>query len=271
MRLIAKESLKYDGRTFNFKESALVRKSKQFNNKRDMRKKFIKSDRPTYTSIKKGQEGLKFVSYEEIPKYNVNPSTFSTFNIPIINDNIPVKKIEEQPVEEQPVEQPQKIATSPKEKSFDEYYDEVEREDPSAKNYRQFLTKMAKEESGFNSKIRNKAGAPAYGYFQFMQDGKRYNNISAYAGTDIETFKNNPKLQIQAALKLAKSFENGFTRDDLAKAQAKGFTKFGLLGGAWLAGNSGVRKYLQNKGNPSDRHWGGTGTDVANRIKLFNF
>lgn len=156
---------------------------------------------------------------------------------------------------------------------FNKAYDEVEKSNPEAKKYRQFLTKMAEQESGFNSAIQNRAGAPAYGYFQFMQDDKKYNNIRQYAGTDIETFRSNPKLQIEAAIKLAKSFENGFSKEDLELAKKNGYSTWGLLGGAWLAGNGGVRKFLQGKGNPSDRHWSkeGKGTDVAARIKAFNF
>ncbi len=156
---------------------------------------------------------------------------------------------------------------------FEQAYDEVEKVNPEAKKYRAFLTKMAQQESGFNKSIQNRAGAPAYGYFQFMQDGKKYNNISTFAGTDIETFRNDPKLQIQAAIKLAKSFENGFSEEDKRIAKQKGFTHFGLLGGAWLGGVGGVRKYLQGKGNPSDKHWSkeGKGTTIADRIRMFNF
>lgn len=291
-------SLVSDGRRFKFKDSPLVRNSKALNNKRDMRKKFMKSDRPTYSNnrIRKGQEGLQFVSYIpvespsiDIPRLELSsPNVFSTYNIPITRDEpiVVQSKVEEpieQPVikEEQPVikeEQPMKrelfnIKPSKGLDEFNRWYDEVEQEDPEAKNYRQFLTKMAEQESGFNSAIQNKAGAPAYGYFQFMQDGKKYNNISAYAGTDVETFRNNPKLQIKAAIKLAKQFERGFNKQDLELAAQKGYTKFGLLGGAWLAGNGGVRKYLQGLANPSDKHWSksGSGTDVASRIQMFNF
>lgn len=32
-----------------------------------------------------------------------------------------------------------------------------------------FFAKLASKESGFNPTIQNQAGAPAYGYFQFMQ------------------------------------------------------------------------------------------------------
>lgn len=279
-------SLVSDGRRFKFKDSTLVRNSKTLNNKRDMRKKFMKSDRPTYSNnrVRKGQEGLRFTRYDAIerPTFNMD-NTFEEYRFPV--DNVPtpiINKEVETPVDvQQPVikeEQPMKrelfnIKPSKGLDEFNKWYDEVEQEDPEAKNYRQFLTKMAEQESGFNSAIQNRAGAPAYGYFQFMQDGKKYNNISAYAGTDVDTFRNNPKLQIKAAIKLAKQFERGFNKQDLELAAQKGYTKFGLLGGAWLAGNGGVRKYLQGLANPSDRHWSksGSGTDVASRIQMFNF
>lgn len=283
-------SLISDGRRFKFKDSPLVRNSRTLNNKRDMRKKFMKSDRPTYSTnrVRKGQDGLQFVSYTpvetpDIPKFE-SSDVFSTYNIPIVRDESVVSqpKVDEpridEPIIESAVNTPMKrelfnIKPSKGLDEFNKWYDEVEKEDPEAKHYRQFLTKMAEQESGFNSAIQNRAGAPAYGYFQFMQDGKKYNNISAYAGTDIETFRNNPKLQIKAAIKLAKSFERGFNKKDLELAAQKGYTKFGLLGGAWLAGNGGVRKYLQGLANPSDRHWSksGSGTDVASRIQMFNF
>lgn len=284
-------SLTSDGRRFKFKDSPLVKNSRNLNNKRDMRKKFMKSDRPTYSNnrVRKGQEGLRFVSYTPVESPGINiprlelgsPDVFSTYNIPITRDEpIVVQSKTEEPIE-QPIikeEQPMKrelfnIKPSKGLDEFNKWYDEVEQEDPEAKNYRQFLTKMAEQESGFNSAIQNRAGAPAYGYFQFMQDGKKYNNISAYAGTDVDTFRNNPKLQIKAAIKLAKQFERGFNKQDLELAAQKGYTKFGLLGGAWLAGNGGVRKYLQGLANPSDKHWSksGSGTDVASRIQMFNF
>lgn len=283
-------SLVSDGRRFKFKDSPLVRNSRTLNNKRDMRKKFMKSDRPTYSTnrVRKGQDGLQFVSYTpvetpDIPKFE-SSDVFSTYNIPIVRDESVVSqpKVDEpridEPIIESAVNTPMKrelfnIKPSKGLDEFNKWYDEVEKEDPEAKHYRQFLTKMAEQESGFNSAIQNRAGAPAYGYFQFMQDGKKYNNITAYAGTDVETFRNNPKLQIKAAIKLAKSFERGFNKKDLELAAQKGYTKFGLLGGAWLAGNGGVRKYLQGLANPSDRHWSksGSGTDVASRIQMFNF
>lgn len=280
-------SLVSDGRRFKFKDSTLVKNSKILNNKRDMRKKFIKSDRPTYSNnrVRKGQEGLRFTRYDVIERPTLNmDNTFEEYRFPVDNTPTYTIKREETPVdvqqpiikeEETPIMKRELFNIKPSKglDEFNKWYDEVEQEDPEAKNYRQFLTKMAEQESGFNSAIQNRAGAPAYGYFQFMQDGKKYNNISAYAGTDVDTFRNNPKLQIKAAIKLAKQFERGFNKQDLELAAQKGYTKFGLLGGAWLAGNGGVRKYLQGLANPSDKHWSksGSGTDVASRIQMFNF
>lgn len=280
-------SLVSDGRRFKFKDSTLVKNSRTLNNKRDMRKKFIKSDRPTYSNnrVRKGQEGLRFTRYDVIERPTLNmDNTFEEYRFPVDNTPTYTIKREETPVdvqqpiikeEETPIMKRELFNIKPSKglDEFNKWYDEVEQEDPEAKNYRQFLTKMAEQESGFNSAIQNRAGAPAYGYFQFMQDGKKYNNISAYAGTDVDTFRNNPKLQIKAAIKLAKQFERGFNKQDLELAAQKGYTKFGLLGGAWLAGNGGVRKYLQGLANPSDKHWSksGSGTDVASRIQMFNF
>lgn len=280
-------SLVSDGRRFKFKDSTLVKNSKTLNNKRDMRKKFMKSGRPTYSNnrVRKGQEGLRFTRYDVIERPTLNmDNTFEEYRFPVDNTPTYTIKREETPVdvqqpiikeEETPIMKRELFNIKPSKglDEFNKWYDEVEQEDPEAKNYRQFLTKMAEQESGFNSAIQNRAGAPAYGYFQFMQDGKKYNNISAYAGTDVDTFRNNPKLQIKAAIKLAKQFERGFNKQDLELAAQKGYTKFGLLGGAWLAGNGGVRKYLQGLANPSDKHWSksGSGTDVASRIQMFNF
>lgn len=280
-------SLVSDGRRFKFKDSTLVKNSKTLNNKRDMRRKFMKSDRPTYSNnrVRKGQEGLRFTRYDAIERPTLNmDNTFEEYRFPVDTTPTYTVKREETPVdvqqpiikeEETPIMKRELFNIKPSKglDEFNKWYDEVEQEDPEAKNYRQFLTKMAEQESGFNSAIQNRAGAPAYGYFQFMQDGKKYNNISTYAGTDVDTFRNNPKLQIKAAIKLAKQFERGFNKQDLELAAQKGYTKFGLLGGAWLAGNGGVRKYLQGLANPSDKHWSksGSGTDVASRIQMFNF
>ena len=292
------------GGKFAFKKSPAVKDAERLNGKRDMRKKFVKSSRPTYKKrIRKAQQGMRFVNYNVVESPTIdykditNPTNpFSEYNfnttyntpqglvVPTREDSIP-DTVEETPVvANNPTVEPvvnkpvtSKATYTPKAykglAEFNKAYDEVEKSNPEAKKYRQFLTKMAEQESGFNSAIQNRAGAPAYGYFQFMQDDKKYNNIRQYAGTDVETFRSNPKLQIEAAIKLAKSFEKGFSKEDLELAKKNGYSTWGLLGGAWLAGNSGVRKFLQGKGNPSDRHWSkeGKGTDVATRIKAFNF
>lgn len=269
------------------------------NGKRDMRKKFVKSSRPTYKKrIRKAQQGMRFVNYNVVENPTIdykditNPTNpFSEYNfnttyntpqglvVPVRDTNETPVVVANNPTVEPVVNKPvaSKVTYTPKAykglAEFNKAYDEVEKSNPEAKKYRQFLTKMAEQESGFNSAIQNRAGAPAYGYFQFMQDDKKYNNIRQYAGTDVETFRSNPKLQIEAAIKLAKSFEKGFSKEDLELAKKNGYSTWGLLGGAWLAGNGGVRKFLQGKGNPSDRHWSkeGKGTDVATRIKAFNF
>ena len=286
------------GGRFDFKKSPLLKKQEEINGKRDMRKKFIKSSRPTYKKrIKKAQQGMRFVSYNPVSNPTIdytditNPiNPFSEYNFNTVYDKpealvVPVRDTNEPDVvANNPIAEPvinksvaSKVTYTPKSykglAAFNKAYDEVEASNPEAKKYRQFLTKMAEQESGFNSAIQNRAGAPAYGYFQFMQDDKKYNNIRQYAGTDIETFRNNPKLQIEAAIKLAKSFEKGFSKEDLELANKNGYSTWGLLGGAWLAGNGGVRKFLRGQGNPSDRHWSkeGKGTDVATRIKAFNF
>lgn len=55
------------GGRFDFKKSPLLKKQEEINGKRDMRKKFIKSSRPTYKKrIRKGQTGMRFVSYNAI-------------------------------------------------------------------------------------------------------------------------------------------------------------------------------------------------------------
>lgn len=142
-------SLVSDGRRFKFKDSLLVRNSKVLNNKRDMRKKFMKSGRPTYSNnrVRKGQEGLRFTRYDAIkrPTFNMD-NTFEEYRFPV--DNVPtpiINKEVETPVDiQQPVikeEQPMKrelfnIKPSKGLDEFNKWYDEVEQEDPEAKNYR---------------------------------------------------------------------------------------------------------------------------------------
>lgn len=76
------------GERFDFKKSPLLKKQEEINGKRDMRKKFIKSSRPTYKKrIKKAQQGMKFVSYNPVSNPTIdytditNPiNPFSEYN-----------------------------------------------------------------------------------------------------------------------------------------------------------------------------------------------
>lgn len=74
---------------FKFKDSQLIKNAKTLNNKRDMRRKFMKSDRPTYSNnrVRKGQDGLKFVSYQvpDIPDFSLQEENiFSPYYLPKI-------------------------------------------------------------------------------------------------------------------------------------------------------------------------------------------
>lgn len=137
-----------------------------------------------------------------------------------------------------------------------------------------FFAKLAEKESGFNPTIRNTAGYPAWGYFQFM-DGtftdshgktRSWSNIRDIANVSVEEFLNNPILQIQSADKLANKFLASFNSEDKRLAREKGYSDSALVAGAWLAGAGGVKRFLRGNGNPSDVH----GTTVEQRMKEFN-
>lgn len=129
-----------------------------------------------------------------------------------------------------------------------------------------FFAYLAKRESGFNPYIQNKAGAPAYGYFQFMQgtSGSRsWNNITKYAGVDLETFRKSPEIQIKAAQKLEQAFLSQFTEKDIKRARELGYSDSALVAGAWLGGVGGVRKILHQGINVDDKKWSKTGAGVT--------
>jgi hypothetical protein len=103
--------------------------------------------------------------------------------------------------------------------------------------------------------------------------GRSWNNIDKYAGVSIDEFRNNPKIQILAANKLADSFLAGMSEDDKRKAKEQGYTDNAILAGAWLGGNGGVRKALAGV-DLDDKGWskdGKTGTTVLTRMREFNF
>lgn len=298
---ILRPKYKFGGR-FTPKKSKLVKNAEEQNSKRDMRKKFIKSDRPTYTNnrVKKNQSGgvlsvdpSIFVSWNNIstsniklpevdytPKSNLDRFLERTENSVSINLlGNPKEQEEKQDQKEIPVSREEPIVKktplanpSKGNDAFNKIYDELIPEMPDAAEYRDFLTTVAKYESGFDSRAKNKY-APAWGYFQFMQDDNKYNNIKSYAGVDTQTFLNNPKLQIRAAINLAKAMEKGFTKEDIEAAKSKGISRWGMLGGAWLGGNGGLRKYLLQNINSSDKHWNpeGKGIDMENQIRRYNF
>lgn len=76
------------GGKFTFKKSPAVRGAEQLNGKRDMRKKFVKSSRPTYKKrIRKAQQGMRFVNYNVVENPTIdykditNPTNpFSEYN-----------------------------------------------------------------------------------------------------------------------------------------------------------------------------------------------
>lgn len=137
---------------------------------------------------------------------------------------------------------------------FKHYWDEYVSKDPSAAKYEGILTDIANHESRFNYSIKNTAGAPAYGYFQFWEDNKT-KNITHYSGLSVEEFRRNPLAQIAAAVKMARNIENSLTKNDLKMAAQKGYGLASLIRGAWLGGLGGVRQVLKGTGNPSDAKW----------------
>lgn len=170
------------------------------------------------------------------------------------------------------------INTYSGQKDFDKAFDEVIKSDTNASKWRNFLTEVARRESGFNSTIQNKAGAPAWGYFQFMQsDDGKYNNIQHYAGTDVNTFLNDSQLQIKSAIKLVEDFDKSISNGDKLLAKRKGLDldtqkgKEAALHAMWLAGPGGFRKWL-NGYNPSDKQWNkdGKGITVQELIDKYN-
>ena len=172
------------------------------------------------------------------------------------SDNKPESKPEskEDSKENESKDEKKKPAITYKGNGFDDFKENYKKAgiDPAKFD---FFASIAKHESNFNPTVQNKAGAPAFGYFQFMQDGKKWNNISKFAGVDIQTFRNNPILQIKAAEKLANAFLSQFTEEDKKRARELGYSDSALVRGAWMGGVGGVRNFLYKGINASDNHW----------------
>lgn len=155
---------------------------------------------------------------------------------------------------------------------FNNAYDEYEKINPEARKNRAFLTKIAFNESRFNSRAKNPK-APAYGYFQFMQDGKKYNNITVYSGVNINDYLSNPVLQIASANKMINDIDRQLTKTDLERLNELGLTRNAAYGMAWLGGVGGMRNFIYKGINASDSSWygGNGGVDMKEQIRRYNF
>lgn len=148
-------------------------------------------------------------------------------------------------------------------KKFEEAFQKAVEINPKVAKYKDFLVKIAKRESGFNSHIQNTAGAPYYGYFQMGAS-----EIKKTTGLSVEQFRNDPVQQILGAVKLyelnLKTIKAIGVYDI---GRERGYSDDALVAGAWMGGPGGVKKYLLGKGDPSDSHWyGGKGGSSVGQI-----
>lgn len=157
--------------------------------------------------------------------------------------------------------------------NFNSYYDQAIQAGGSdaeqLRSRRQLFTALANHESSFDPSIQNRAGVPAYGYFQFMQgnyNGRYHNNIGQYAGTDLNTFRSSPVVQIQAANRLANGFLKSFTKIELEKLHQMGYSDSAIIAGCWLGGAGGVKNFAFRNKNSKDVH----GTSVGKYMQMFN-
>lgn len=160
--------------------------------------------------------------------------------------------------------EPKKVLKGPS--AFEQVLDEAEKINPEVKQFRNFLVKTAKRESGFNSYIQNKAGAPYYGYFQMGKE-----EIRRTTGLSIEQFRNNPVQQILGAVKLYKINLKTIKAIGIYNlGKEKGYSDDALVAGAWMGGPGGVKKYLLGLGDPSDSHWYKNGKGGSSVGKIMN-
>lgn len=146
-------------------------------------------------------------------------------------------------------EKESKVVKGPK--SFELVLDEAEKINPEVKQYRNFLIKTAKRESGFNSHVQNTTGAPYYGYFQMGKE-----EIKKTTGLTVEEFRNDPVQQILGAVKLYKMNLKTIKAIGVYNiGKERGYSDDALVAGAWMGGPGGVKKYLLGLGDPSDSHW----------------
>lgn len=153
-------------------------------------------------------------------------------------------------------------------KQFEEALAKAEQINPNVRKYRNFLIKTAKLESGFNSHIQNKAGAPYYGYFQMGRE-----EIKRTTGLSVNDFRNDPIQQILGAVKLYEiNLKTIKVLGIYEKCKSAGYSDDAIIAGAWVGGPGGVKRFINRKGDPSDSHWynGSGGTSVGKRMKEFN-
>lgn len=190
-----------------------------------------------------------------------------------------IKQEVKQPVQKQKkkvkkvVTKPLNIPGSKGLDDFNRFYDQAISQygdiSKQLKDRRNLFTKIAQIESSFNSSIQNYSGAPAYGYFQFMEGpyrGTNYNNITRHAKVDINTFRSSPMLQMRAANSLANEFLSSFKPAELQRLHELGWTDNAIIGGCWLGGPGSVRKFAFRNIDSKDV----TGDSVAQRMKIFN-
>lgn len=131
--------------------------------------------------------------------------------------------------------------------NFEQAWNNIERTDPSVSQYKNFLYKIAGIESSYNPKSHNNI---AYGLFGILETSK-YPLVSMYAKTDINTFLNNPELQMRAAIKLLKQNDSQLTKARLAKGASMGLSKDDMRAAAWFSGIGGLDAFLNGE-NRSD-------------------
>lgn len=146
---------------------------------------------------------------------------------------------------------------------YESAWSEYLQDNPDDAKWKPLLDRIAKQESNFRS-VQNYAGAPAYGYFQLWETN--------LGNSTPEEVLNNPNLQISLAMRLLKSNLSNFTEQDIEKASKLGYSVNAMLGGSWLGGVGGVRKYLNGVDTSDAHHYGGKGgSSVGRYFNIFNF
>ena len=223
-----------------------------------------------------------FATYNQVEAPKLDPNIYQTEEIvqelPFVQEKVTYQPTT-QPTQQEVVEiqdTPQKKPATQKKiqqivgtAAFENAFKQAVKENPSIAKYKNFLTKTAKMESNFNSRIQNRQGAPYYGYFQFGEAA-----LKSTSNLTMEQFRNNPVEQIKAAAKLYEQFLSQAKKVGVYnKAKSLGYSDDAIVAGAWLGGVGGVSTFLNKGIDRSDKHWsksGKVGTTVGTRMKQFN-